>query len=127
MDQKLISQPIDAKVATEMVNAYAKETATQNSKSYTKAVWFSGEQILNIAKTISDGTHDGLRIYFAQYVENTLPDLPESHVGRNTLLLVPTFAGVGGTVGGDDPHDDDTGDISNRGDMCPDACNGVTL
>lgn len=127
MNQELYSQAINIEVATKMVNAYAKESATLNSKSYTKAVWFSGERILEIAKSISDGTHDGLRIYFAQYVENTIDDLPESQVGRNTLLLVPTVATYSDGVEGEPTHTDDTGDIGNRGESCPDNCAGVDL
>lgn len=122
MSKKSNLEPIDKKVAQAMVNAYANE-ASKFPKSYTKAAWFPAEQILNIAKTISDGKHDGLRIYFAQYTTDSLEDLPEGYEGRNTLLLVPTLA----SESNDGKHKDDLYDIGNRGDLCPDMCNGTEL
>jgi len=128
MNKEANFQPIDKKVAQEMVNAYAKE-ASKDPKSYTKAVWFPAEQILEMAKKLSDGKHDGLRIYFAQYTKNSLDGSPQEYEGRNTVLLVPTFA-AGQTNKLGDPteeHEDDTDDIENRGNVCPHECGGVEL
>ncbi|RDC57183.1 hypothetical protein DU508_08320 [Pedobacter chinensis] len=128
MNKEANFQPIDKEVAQEMVNAYAKE-ASKDPKSYTKAVWFPAEQILEIAKKLSDGKHDGLRIYFAQYTKDSLDGLPQEHEGRNTVLLVPTFAAGQTNKLGDltEEHKDDTDDIENRGNVCPHRCEGVEL
>ncbi|RZL45099.1 MULTISPECIES: hypothetical protein [Pedobacter] len=121
-------QPIDKKVAQEMVNAYTRE-ASKDPKSYTKAIWFSAAQILEMAKTIGDGKHDGLRIYNAQYTADSIDGLPKEYEGRNTVLLVPTFA-AGQTNQLGDPteeHEDDLDDIGNRGELCPSICGGTGL
>jgi len=125
MSKKLNMQPIDPKVAKAMVVAYANEGMT-SSECYTKAVWFPAEQILEIAKSMSEGKYDGLRIYFAQYLEGAIEDVPESYEGRNTLLLVPTIPGLGNGNGEID-HNDDLDNIGNRGQGCPDQCNGANL
>lgn len=123
------SKPIDKDIAQKMVNAYGEESASQNSRSYTKAVWFPADQILAMAKKISEGKHDGLRIYFAQYIEESLEGLPEDHKGRNTVLLVPTYAAGQTNARGEktNAREDDTDDIENRGDLCPTMCDGVEL
>lgn len=125
MSKKLNMEPIDPKVAKAMVAAYAKDGMT-SSECYTKAVWFPTEQILEIAKSMSEGKYDGLRIYFAQYLEGAIEDIPKSYEGKNTLLLVPTISGVGSGNEIDD-HKDDLGNIGNRGQGCPDQCNGTDL
>ena len=122
MSQKLNSEPIDKKVAQAMVNAYTEE-ARNFPKSYTKAVWFPAEQILEMAKSMSEGKYDGLRIYFGQYTPDSLEGLPKTYEGRNTLLLVPTLP----SISNDDEHRDDLDDIENRGEMCPEVCNGTCL
>jgi len=123
------SQPIDKEIAQQMVNAYEEEAASLNSKSYTKAVWFPADQILAMAKKISEGKHDGLRIYFAKYLSESLEDLPEDHLGRNTVLLVPTYAAGETNTRGEvtKAHEDDIDDIENRGELCPTMCDGVEL
>ncbi|WP_316805989.1 hypothetical protein [Pedobacter agri] len=118
---------VPAAIAKEMVAAYAKESS--KNPSYTKAVWFPAEQIIEIAKTLQDGKHDGLRIYFGQYTANALEGLTNEYLGRNTVLLTPTFAAgqiksSGGTTG---EHEDDTGDIGNKGSLCPKECDGTEL
>ncbi len=125
MSKKLNMEPIDPKVAKAMVTAYAKDGMT-SSESYTKAVWFPAERILEIAKSMSEGKYDGLRIYFAQYLEGAIDGVPESYEGKNTLLLVPTIPSVG-SGNGDDNHKDDLGNIGNRGQGCPEQCNGADL
>ena len=125
MNKKLNMEPIDPKVAKAMVVAYAKDGMT-STESYTKAVWFPAEQILEIAKSMSEGKYDGLRIYFAQYLEGAIEGVPKSYEGRNTLLLVPTTAGVG-NGNGQENHKDDLGKIGNRGAACPDMCDGTSL
>lgn len=121
------SKPIKKEIAIEMVNAYAKEA--KEKSSYTKAAWFPAEQIIQIAETLKDGKHDGLRIYLAQYTADSLDGLPKEYLGRNTVLLVPTLAaGLTGSQG--DPtedREDDTGLIENRGDLCPSMCSGTQL
>jgi len=122
MSQKLNSEPIDPKVAQAMVDAYAVE-ARKSPKSFTKAVWFPAEQILNIAKLMSEGKYDGLRLYFAQYTD-TLPEgVKAGYEGKNTLLLVPTTL----CVGDGEEHEDDLDNIGNRGQGCPDLCEGTGL
>ncbi|NTE04758.1 hypothetical protein G6M26_10670 [Agrobacterium tumefaciens] len=123
------SQPIDKDIAQKMVNAYSEEAARLNSKSYTKAVWFPAEQILAMAKKISEGKHDGLRIYFAKYLSESLEGLSEDHLGRNTVLLVPTYAAGETNTRGEvtKAHEDDIDDIENRGELCPTMCDGVEL
>lgn len=129
MEEVNKSQPINKEIALKMVNAYGEEATRLNSGSYTKAVWFPAEQILEMAKRINDGKHDGLRIYFAKYISESYDDLPAEHLGRNTVLLVPTFAAghttkLGATT---EEHQDDTDDIENRGSLCPSMCDGVEL
>ncbi|WP_162799912.1 hypothetical protein [Pedobacter jeongneungensis] len=121
-------EPIDPKVAKAMVAAYAKDGMT-SEESYTKAVWFPADQILEIAKSMSEGKYDGLRIYFAQYLEGAIEGVPKSYEGRNTLLLVPTTpsVGYGGGSNGNEDHKDDLGNIENRGTACPDMCEGTSL
>ena len=135
MNKKLNMEPIDPKVAKAMVVAYAKDGMT-STESYTKAVWFPAEQILEIAKSMSEGKYDGLRIYFAQYLEGAIEGVPKSYEGRNTLLLVPTTPGGGngnshghghGHGNGQEDHKDDLGNIGNRGTACPDMCEGASL
>ncbi|MGQ7853873.1 hypothetical protein ACUN24_06445 [Pedobacter sp. WC2501] len=127
MSKKLNMEPIDPKVAKAMVVAYAKDGMT-STESYTKAVWFPAEQILEIAKSMSEGKYDGLRIYFAQYLEGAIEGVPKSYEGRNTLLLVPTTPGVGnGNGNGEENHRDDLSNIENRGTACPDMCEGTSL
>ncbi|MDQ0641743.1 hypothetical protein QF042_005308 [Pedobacter sp. W3I1] len=123
MSQKLNSEPIDKKVAQAMVDAYAVE-ARKFPQSFTKAVWFPAEQVLEIAKSMSEGKYDGLRIYFGQYTPDSLEGLPKAYEGRNTLLLVPTLPSISND---DDEHKDDLDDIENRGEMCPEVCNGTGL
>lgn len=122
MSQKLNLEPIDPKVAQAMVDAYAVE-ARKFPKSFTKAVWFPAEQILNIAKSMSEGKYDGLRVYFAQYTGNLPEGVLGGNEGKNTLLLVPTTL----NVGDGEEHKDDLGDIGNRGQGCPDMCGGTDL
>lgn len=121
------SKPIKKEIATEMVNAYAKEA--KGKPSYTKAAWFPAEQIIQIAETLKDGKHDGLRIYLAQYTVDSLDGLPKEYLGRNTVLLVPTLAAdlTGGLGDPTDGQTDDTGLIENRGDLCPSMCSGTEL
>ncbi len=122
-------EPIDADLAREMVEAFGLDAKDSNAQAYTKAVWFPAAQILEMAEKIKDSKYDGLRIYFAKYVEGSLSDLPESHRGRNTVLLVPTLA-AGNTnhLGRDTKeHEDDLTDIENRGSLCPSSCDGVEL
>lgn len=127
MSKNLNAEPIDPKVAKAMVAAYAKEGATYD-KSYTKAVWFPADQILEIAKSMIDGKYDGLRIYFAQYLDGALEGVPESYAGRNTVLLVPTTPGLAnGGYGDPEDHKDDLDNIENRGSACPDMCDGTSL
>nr|WP_315417862.1 hypothetical protein [uncultured Pedobacter sp.] len=125
MNKKLNMEPIDPKVAKAMVVAYAKDGMTA-TESYTKAVWFPAEQILEIAKSMSEGKYDGLRIYFAQYLEGAIEGVPKSYEGRNTLLLVPTTPDMG-NVNGQENHKDDLSNIENRGAACPDMCDGTSL
>ena len=125
MNKKLNMEPIDPKVAKAMVVAYAKDGMT-STESYTKAVWFPAEQILEIAKSMSEGKYDGLRIYFAQYLEGAIEGVPKSYEGRNTLLLVPTTPDMG-NVNGQEYHKDDLSNIENRGAACPDMCEGTSL
>ncbi|QNN42141.1 hypothetical protein [Pedobacter roseus] len=125
MSKKLNMEPIDPKVAKAMVVAYAKDGMT-STESYTKAVWFPAEQILAIAKSMSEGKYDGLRIYFAQYLEGAIEGVPKSYEGRNTLLLVPTTPCVG-SGNDEEEHKDDLDNIENRGTACPDMCEGTSL
>ncbi|RZK19553.1 MAG: hypothetical protein EOO86_07305 [Pedobacter sp.] len=127
MSQEKSSTNVPADIAKEMVAAYAKESG--KNPSYTKAVWFPAEQIIQIAKTLQDGKHDGLRIYLGQYTPDALEGLPKEYLGRNTVLLVPTFAAgqtksLGSTT---EDHEDDTEDIGNKGELCPTACDGTIL
>ncbi len=122
MSQKLNSEPIDKKVAQAMVDAYAVE-ARKFPQSFTKAVWFPAEQILEIAKAMSEGKYDGLRLYFAQYTDVLPEGVKSGSTGRNTLLLVPTIA----CESNDDEHQDNLDDIGNRGQGCPDMCEGTGL
>lgn len=122
-------EPIDVNVARRMVEAFGIDASNANAQSYTKAVWFPAAQILEMAEKINDGKHDGLRIYFAKYVADSLSDIPEAHKGRNTVLLVPTFSAgntnhLGATTA---DHEDDLSDIENRGTLCPSMCDGVEL
>lgn len=122
-------EPIDANIARKMVEAYGVDASNANAQAYTKAVWFPAAQILEMAEKIKEGDHDGLRIYFAKYVADGLTDIPESHKGRNTVLLVPTFVAgktnhLGATTAA---HEDDLSDIENRGTLCPSMCDGVEL
>ena len=127
MSQEKSRTNIPADIAKEMVAAYAKESS--KNPSYTKAVWFAAEQIIEIAKTLQDGKHDGLRIYFGQYTADALDGLPKDYLGRNTVLLTPTFtAGQTNKLGGTtEDHEDDTGDIGNKGNLCPTTCDGTLL
>ncbi|SER12080.1 Rossmann-fold NAD(P)-binding domain-containing protein [Pedobacter rhizosphaerae] len=111
-------------VAKKMVDAYAKETFQYTPKSYSKAVWFPADQIIRMAEKLKEKGGDGLRIYFAQYVPGELEGVPTSYEGRNTVLLVPTYPKLEGTDGG---QEDDIDDIENRGELCPENCNGVIL
>lgn len=122
MSQKLNSEPIDKKVAQAMVDAYAVE-ARKFPQSFTKAVWFPAEQIMEIAKLMSEGKYDGLRLYFAQYTDVLPEGVKKGYVGKNTLLLVPTIA----CESNDDEHQDNLDDIGNRGQGCPEQCNGTEL
>lgn len=122
MSQKFNSEPIDKKVAQAMVDAYAVE-ARKFPQSFTKAVWFPAEQILEIAKLMSEGKYDGLRLYFAQYTDVLPEGVKSGYLGKNTLLLVPTTA----CESNDDQHEDNLDDIGNRGQGCPDMCEGTDL
>ncbi len=76
---------------------------------------------------MTEGKYDGLRIYFAQYVDGALEGVPESYAGRNTVLLVPTVPGLGYGSNGEQDHKDDLDNIENRGSACPDMCEGTSL
>lgn len=116
---------VEKEIAQQMVDAYAKEAS--ESASYSKAVWFPSEQIINLAKTLTDGKHDGLRIYFGQYTPDSLDGLPKDYLGRNTVLLVPTLSADATGYGNAEAHEDDLTDIENKGTLCPDSCEGTGL
>ncbi|UKT63856.1 hypothetical protein [Pedobacter mucosus] len=111
--------PIKKEIAQQMVAAYAKEAA-KNPKSYTKAIWFPIDQILDIAERLKENKADGLRIYLAQYTSDLAKTSTDEYEGRNTVLLVPT-----NNINGE--HVDDTDNIENRGNLCPDMCEGTEL
>ncbi len=119
MNSELKPLPISKEIAKQMVKAYAVE-GLKSPKSYTKAVWFSVDQILAMAEKLKESKADGLRIYFAKYTEAASKESTEDYNGRNTVLLVPT-----NSVDGD--HEDDTDQIENRGRLCPDMCGGTAL
>jgi hypothetical protein len=122
MSKKFNSEPIDKKVAQAMVNAYTDE-AREFPKSYTKAVWFPAEQILEMAKSMIEGKYDGLRLYFAQYTDVLPEGVKSGYEGKNTVLLVPTLP----CTSNDDEHEDDLDNIENRGQGCPESCEGTQL
>jgi len=125
MNEEKTHNNVPADIAKQMVDAYAKEAG--DKPSYTKAVWFPADQILNIAKTLQDGKHDGLRIYIGQYTADSLDGVPENYLGRNTLLLVPTLSTYAKGETNTDEHEDDLTDIENKGTTCPTACEGTGL
>ena len=122
-------------LATAMVAVFDESSEQRESKSFTKAVWFPAQQILEIAKLLEAGKHDGLRIYFARYLTDQKTHCRAENQGKNTLLLVPTIPieskkltaakmASTETTGG---HEDDPDQITNGGQRCPDMCEGVGL
>ncbi|AYL96222.1 hypothetical protein [Mucilaginibacter celer] len=129
--------------AQEMVTAY---NAAQNG--LTKSVWFGLDQIEELVKRLKDeqaagfGT-DGLRVYFARYTENTIPEGQRQFIGKNTVVLVSTKKVKG--ENGIEFHEDYFDGIEpnqkkvektisskdsppeNRGELCQPQCNGTKL
>lgn len=120
MISKKKTERIPVALATEMVKAFEESSKQQERKSSTKAVWFPAEQILEIAKLLETGTHDGLRIYFARYLTDQQTQPTNGLEGINTLLLVPTIEMENG-------NQDDTDEITNGGNVCPGICIGIKL
>ncbi len=122
-------------LATAMVAVFDESTEQRESKAFTKAVWFPAEQILEIAKLLEDGKHDGLRIYFARYLSDQKTHCRAGYQGRNTVLLVPTMPSEPHTLTvlkmatrqTSGSHEDDIHEITNGGNSCPDMCEGIKL
>ncbi|MDB5031566.1 hypothetical protein [Mucilaginibacter sp.] len=90
-----------------------------------------------------DGKTDGLRIYFGRYPKLQLDRMPYQHPYRNTIILVSTKDTSVLPKGAKDPihiHIDYFGapnhklpmhlfavDPQNRGEMCPNNCDGALL
>ncbi|PWS32079.1 hypothetical protein [Pedobacter paludis] len=116
---------IPVEVARQMVDAYTQYSKECPAEAYTKAVWFPLEQIERIYNSLKERNSDGLRVYFGQYTKEAAAGLPDYYIGRNTVIFVPTTKAKGY---GDPIHDDDLGtDPENKGEICPQACDGTAL
>ncbi|MGY3052915.1 hypothetical protein ACVWYG_001111 [Pedobacter sp. UYEF25] len=128
-------EKVPVTLATAMVAVFDESPEQRESKSFTKAIWFPAEQILEIAKLLEDGKHDGLRIYFARYLSDQKTHCLAGNEGKNTVLLVPTMPSEPtsltvrkmATMQTTGTHVDDPNEISNGGHRCPDMCEGVKL
>lgn len=135
MTSRKKTERVPATLATAMVAVFDESPEQRESKSFTKAVWFPAEQILEIAKLLEDGKHDGLRIYFARYLSDQETHCVTGNQGKNTVLLVPTKPSEPtkltvkkmATMQRRGGHVDDTDEITNGGQMCPTMCDGVKL
>ena len=120
----------------------------------TRSVWFSYDRIHEIdsllteerKKMIRDGKKDitdGLRVYFARYTKADLGGIPYDNSKRNTLIFVSTksthrpIMNQNGNVIDSIIHLDYyepyaitksfVTDPQNRGELCPNNCQGATL
>ncbi|MET4083078.1 hypothetical protein ABIB40_003047 [Pedobacter sp. UYP30] len=123
------TERVPASLATAMVAVFDESPEFSECKSFTKAVWFPAKQILEIAKLLEAGTHDGLRIYFARYLQDQKTHCETGNQGKNTLLLVPTKPAetTAATVQTRSRRVDDIDEITNGGSRCPDVCGGTKL
>ena len=129
------TEKVPVNLATAMVAVFDESLEQGESNSFTKAIWFPADQILEIARLLEAGKHDGLRIYFARYLSDQKTHCHAGNQGKNTVLLVPTMPSeptpltvtkmaTMQTGGG---HVDDTDEITNGGTACPDMCDGIKL
>ena len=135
---------IPVSIAKQMTLAFRENQQKLGLTDFTEAAWYPATQIQQLAKKLTSCKADGLRIYFARYTKeiiNQINQLPygdaisESYTDQDTLLLVITKVvngvprtdyftdkqltrGHGGGVGAD-PYDPE-----NRGDLCPNDCDG---
>lgn len=116
---------IPVEVAKQMVDAYTQYNKEHPSDAYTKAVWFPLEQVERIYTTLKEQNADGLRIYFGQYTKESASGMPDDYIGRNTVIFVPTTKAKG--YGGDIHQDDLSVDPENKGELCPNQCDGTAL
>ena len=129
------TEKVPVNLATAMVAVFDESLEQGESNSFTKAIWFPADQILEIAKLLEAGKHDGLRIYFARYLSDQKTHCHAGHQGKNTVLLVPTMPSAQtpltvekmATMQTNGGHVDDTDEITNGGMMCPDMCDGIKL
>ncbi|MFC0513786.1 hypothetical protein ACFFGT_06230 [Mucilaginibacter angelicae] len=119
--------------AQKMVAAYGAD-----AKGVSKSVWFGLDQIdqlttlLKAESLIGAGT-DGLRVYFAQYTQDTLNGMDPSNEGKNTVVFVSTRKAV--DENNKEFHEDYFEGLQlpihaipeNRGELCQPQCAGTKL
>ncbi|MBD1362389.1 hypothetical protein IDJ77_01085 [Mucilaginibacter sp. ZT4R22] len=139
--------------AQKMVAAFPSPA---NDPNYTKSVWFSLEQMDQLvtllkSEKLMGAETDGVRIYFARYVDGLVPPPPAEYKDRNTVIFVSTkavgraqtadnqettfhedyFTGLSfpapNEAGGDGSIKMKTSGAENRGELCQPRCQGVTL
>jgi hypothetical protein len=144
------------KISKKEVVRLVKKFKKSGEKHNTKAIWFSLNDIREIAKLIenlndpaSGKTGDGVRLYYGRY-----PDYAAENAkgNKNTILFVPTYSKDGGSTHHDyisaeevkklseEIGDPDSGNENvalateedgkegyNHGDLCPSDCDGATV
>lgn len=144
------------KITKKEVVRLVKKFKKSGEKHNTKAVWFSLNDINEIAKLIENlndpatgKTGDGVRLYYGRYPDNANDG---SKGNKNTILFVPTYSKDGGSTHhdyisaeevkklSDEIGDPDNGTEAmalslegdgeegyNHGDICPTDCDGATV
>lgn len=111
---------------------YVDQTASEAQlkiakKPETRSVWFSKERLQSMLTQLENEKGDGVRFYMATYDNIPRPDanIPQEHLGFNTLVVVSTKDSV---VGTQTFHRDfystldavsTVGFVENRGELCP--------
>jgi hypothetical protein len=108
----------------------------------TESVWIERKAILNFANTfIKDDSIDGIRLYFAQYLDNASSvdaGIDPGNNGRKTIVFTATRLMPDGRHHVDyykpkpksQAKDDTTDDgmyVYDYNSLCPDSCSGATL
>ena len=111
---------------------YVDQTASEiqsktKKKPETRSIWFSKERLQSMLDQLETEKGDGVRFYMATYdrIPTAGTNIPQEHLGFNTLLMVSTKDSVAGS---ETFHRDyynasgavsTTGFVENRGELCP--------
>lgn len=119
---------------------YVDQTASEiQSKAAkrpeTRSIWFSKERLQSMLDQLENEKGDGVRFYLATYdnVPMAGTNIPQEHLGFNTLLMVSTKDSVAGSETFHRDYYNTTGAVStigfveNKGEICPPPADCINI